>query len=662
MKKLALATILFILVGCASWQPEQTGALTSHTEDDIDTFLLNMDSDADGATSDEDVTFDSVTVTTEVYDATGWDGDNTVPDKDAVRDKIESMNAMDESTYDADGDDDIDIAAGGTGAQTAAAARTALGLEIATDVLAPDGDGSGLSDVDAATGDSATSFFDAGQIEAARGGTGIDSSSSTGIPFVAAGTWTIVKGTVEATTDPDADDDTGEGYSVGSRWVNVTDDEEFICLDVTEGAAVWTETTGAGAGTGDITAVLGDTTGAVPVLFQTPSAIADEDATPDASGATIFVTGNTGATTITDLDGTPVDGQLAIILVGDANTTFDFTSSGLSHPYGTDYEASAGDVLMFVYDDTNSLWRSVGLGGSGAEQIIAELNANGSTAISEDILPDVSASTDGLVPTTSGITNNYVLTKQSDGSAAWTEFGAGTDSAAIHDDTASEITAITEKTYTASDDEMLIEDSEASNAKKSVKISNLMKTSGIGDTVPIYDTDATTKKIQFDASNTTAGQTRVFGFPDANDTVAGIAAPQTLTNKTIGADDNTMNDFPCEIGVAVSDESTDLTTGTGKITFRMPYAMTLSSVRANVNTAPVGSTIIVDVNEGGTTVLSTKVTIDASEETSETAATDEVVSDTALADDAEMTIDIDQIGSSTAGKGLKVWLIGTRDF
>jgi hypothetical protein len=33
-----------------------------------------------------------------------------------------------------------------------------------------------------------------------------------------------------------------------------------------------------------------------------------------------------------------------------------------------------------------------------------------------------------------------------------------------------------------------------------------------------------------------------------------------------------------------------------------------------------------------------------------------------LADDAEMTIDIDQIGSSTAGKGLKVCLIGTRSF
>ena len=37
-----------------------------------------------------------------------------------------------------------------------------------------------------------------------------------------------------------------------------------------------------------------------------------------------------------------------------------------------------------------------------------------------------------------------------------------------------------------------------------------------------------------------------------------------------------------------------------------------------------------------------------------TAATAAVISDTSIADDAEMTIDIDAIGSSTAGAGLKV--------
>ena len=110
--------------------------------------------------------------------------------------------------------------------------------------------------------------------------------------------------------------------------------------------------------------------------------------------------------------------------------------------------------------------------------------------------------------------------------------------------------------------------------------------------------------------------------------------------------------------IACSDESSNLTTGTAKVTFRMPYAFTLTKVMANVNTAPSGSTITVDINESGSTILSTKLTIDAGEKTSHTAATPVVISDTSLAFDAEITIDIDAVGSGTAGKGLKVTLIG----
>ena len=113
------------------------------------------------------------------------------------------------------------------------------------------------------------------------------------------------------------------------------------------------------------------------------------------------------------------------------------------------------------------------------------------------------------------------------------------------------------------------------------------------------------------------------------------------------------------IPIAVSDEATALTTGTAKVTFRMPFAFTLTAVRASVTTAPTGSALTVDINEGGASILSTKLTIDASEKTSTTAATPAVISDTALADDAEITIDIDTVGSTVAGAGLKVYLIGT---
>jgi hypothetical protein len=114
------------------------------------------------------------------------------------------------------------------------------------------------------------------------------------------------------------------------------------------------------------------------------------------------------------------------------------------------------------------------------------------------------------------------------------------------------------------------------------------------------------------------------------------------------------------IVIPVGDESTALTTGANKVRFRMPFAATLLAIRGCVNTAPTGSTLIVDVNEAGTSVLSTKLSIDASETSSTTAASAAAITDSNLADDAEISIDIDQIGSTVAGAGLKVYLFVRR--
>lgn len=109
--------------------------------------------------------------------------------------------------------------------------------------------------------------------------------------------------------------------------------------------------------------------------------------------------------------------------------------------------------------------------------------------------------------------------------------------------------------------------------------------------------------------------------------------------------------------VAASDETTAITTGTAKVTFRMPYAFTLTDIRGSLNTVSSSGSPIIDVNEGGTTVMSTnKVLIDVSEKTSTTAVTAVTITDTSLADDAEMTIDVDTAG--TGAKGLKICLIG----
>ena len=115
--------------------------------------------------------------------------------------------------------------------------------------------------------------------------------------------------------------------------------------------------------------------------------------------------------------------------------------------------------------------------------------------------------------------------------------------------------------------------------------------------------------------------------------------------------------FPVFLQYAISDETTAITTGT-KLTARAPYGFTLTAVRASLTTASSSGTPTFDINEGGTTVLSTKLTIDANEKTSTTAATAAVISDSAIADDAELTFDIDVAG--TGATGAKIYLYGTR--
>jgi len=42
-----------------------------------------------------------------------------------------------------------------------------------------------------------------------------------------------------ATVAPAVTDDSGDGYAVGSRWIDVSADQAYVCLDASVGAAVW---------------------------------------------------------------------------------------------------------------------------------------------------------------------------------------------------------------------------------------------------------------------------------------------------------------------------------------------------------------------------------------------------------------------------------------
>jgi hypothetical protein len=128
--------------------------------------------------------------------------------------------------------------------------------------------------------------------------------------------------------------------------------------------------------------------------------------------------------------------------------------------------------------------------------------------------------------------------------------------------------------------------------------------------------------------------------------------------------------YPLTMTVALSDESTAITTGAAKVTIRAPFAMVLTGIpRASLSTASTGAgPVAVDVNVNGTTILSTKLTLDDNEKTSVTAATAAVRATAShtgwtgtasapnyqISDDAEITFDVDTAG--TGAKGLKVTL------
>lgn len=109
--------------------------------------------------------------------------------------------------------------------------------------------------------------------------------------------------------------------------------------------------------------------------------------------------------------------------------------------------------------------------------------------------------------------------------------------------------------------------------------------------------------------------------------------------------------------VAASDETTNLSTGTAKATFRIPYAFTLTAVRASLSTASSSGLVVVDITKNGASIMGTnKLSIDATERTSVTAATPPNLIDTNLTDDAEISVNITSAG--TGAKGLKISLIG----
>ena len=127
-------------------------------------------------------------------------------------------------------------------------------------------------------------------------------------------------------------------------------------------------------------------------------------------------------------------------------------------------------------------------------------------------------------------------------------------------------------------------------------------------------------------------------------TTQGAGANPTYTNPTLS------------FIVSMTGEDSDATVADGLAQIRLPFAFEVTECRAFCNTAPTGATLDVMIEEAGSNILSSPISIAISATTASVSGG--TITDSTLADNAIIKFNCDQIGSSTAGAGLKCMIIG----
>jgi len=191
----------------------------------------------------------------------------------------------------------------------------------------------------------------------------------------------LVLNKLDATAAPDADNDVDEGYAPGSIWVDVTNDNFYICVDATDGAAVWSSGGGSGSGTsisqGDTGVYATDTgtDGKVEVKADNETFM---EVTADGIAMGIIATDSSltvhqsydpqnastwnAGETVDIGDILYYDGTAGEMMLADADVTTEYPAFGicLGATTGLDSEAADGEPILVmregVYVDTSWDW------------------------------------------------------------------------------------------------------------------------------------------------------------------------------------------------------------------------------------------------------------------------------------------------------------------
>jgi len=193
----------------------------------------------------------------------------------------------------------------------------------------------------------------------------------------------------------------------------------------------------------------------------------------------------------------------------------------------------------------------------------------------------------------------------------------------------------------------------------------------------IYFTLGTGLSTSTTTLNGTAGTVTSVGLIDTNDDTTGVSGTPVTGSGTLSLDavdagsdkfvfwdesagkkvygtfagslaisDTTLQDYQW-IAFRICHKDTALATGELEISY--PPGFTLLDVKAHVDTVSSSGTPTFDIKEAGTTMLSTLITIDASENSSNTAATPPVISDSTFTAFAKLTLHCTVAGTGTKG-------------
>lgn len=285
------------------------------------------------------------------------------------------------------------IDTGATDDQTGAEIKAAYEAEADTNVFT-DTEQTKLTGIE-----NSADVTDATNVGAA--GAMMDSDISEGEGFLrktGAGAYEGIKSNLGASTAPTVNDDSGDGYAIGSIWIDGTAVKAYVCLDPTMAAAVWKETT--------VTAGGGD------MLKSTYDP--NDDGIIDVAQTEATKYPDTGEQAFLDADHTKLDGIEVSADVTDSTNV-----------------AAAGAVMDSDISEVEGFMRKTGAGTYEA------IKSNMSAAVSPTANDDSSSGyTIGSPWLDTTADKGYVCLDASVGAAVWKETtGAGSGLANIVEDT-----------------------------------------------------------------------------------------------------------------------------------------------------------------------------------------------------------------------------------